>query len=201
MEIKIDYKDLRYLEKFIKNEVQKELVDKALKIGVGKTRRDVVKQTKRTIKDEKLAKYSKDAIDKRVFESQNDDYYERFNNNLFGIRFGRKNESLSLFKTKKVTTESNRGKRKSFITNLYDGREIGPQKNSFLLLPKKISLRRTESDKYPLNVSRAPKSSLSDIIRYNKHVLDKVVDNAKDRFEYNVSRALREQIRKIKINR
>lgn len=113
------------------------------------------------------------------------------------LRFSTINESLSSFPWKKTTTKGTDGKTyPSFIAQVL-GKQVNPQPKTFISNKKQISLKRIGSDPNVLRKASVDASSISDMLRFKKSILDKIIARTERKYESEINRNVRWGIIKL----
>ena len=194
-ELRIDYSDLAKL-KSLQDKIRLEVINKAMKVSLEKTPREVSEFAYRQLEKSGLVKFDRKVQKNRiklggVYEGREIHEYYSY------IRFSGINESLSSFPYKFVRTTGTDGKNYLGFRTRVLGRVIEPLAKTFISRKKHWSLKRIEMTSMPLRKAYVPKSSISDILRFDKSMLEKIETKAINKFGSEVRRNLKWNLYKL----
>lgn len=193
--LKIHYDDLQKLES-LPQKIKNDVIRNSLVTSILSTRIAVSEFAFKKLEQSKLIKFDRKVQKKRITLSKISDG-TNFENIRAFIRFSTINESLSSFPWKKTTTIGTNGRTyPSFIASVL-GRSIAPMAKTFISNKKKWSLRRITSNSEPLRKAKVGNSSISDLLRFDNHILNNIIMRTNKKYESEIQRNLRRGLMKL----
>ena len=180
--LKINYDDLQKLE-YLPQKIKQNVIRNSLVTSILNTRTAVSEFAFKKLEQSKIIKFDRKVQKKRITLSKISDG-TKFENVHAYLRFSTINESLSSFPWKKTTTIGTNGRMyPGFIANVL-GRSIVPMPKTFISNKKKWSLKRLTPNSLPLRKAKIDHSSISDLLRFDNHILNNIITRTNRKYEY-----------------
>ncbi len=194
--LKIQYDQLEKL-KSLPEKIQREVMWKALFTSITNTQNTVSEYAMKSIEKEGLVKIDHKAMLRRIKKgkiTQGSDIKDVYSY----LKFSATNEYLSSFPWVKTYTKGTDGKTyPSFIAYVL-GRKIDPMPKTFISNKKKLSLKRVSNyDPKKIKKAYTVNSSISDMLRFKKDILYKIINRTEKKYQSEINRNVRWQIMKI----
>lgn len=194
--LKINYDQLQQLES-LPQKIKNDVIRNSLVTSILNTRTAVSEYAFKSLEKSRYVKFDRKVQLKRISLSKISEGYS-FDNIHAYLRFSTINESLSSFPWQRTTTTGTDGKTyPSFIAQVL-GHSIAPMPRTFISNIRGWSLKRTTKKSYPLKKAYVKHSSISDLLRFDKNLLDNIVFRTKRKYESEIQRSMRWGLMKIR---
>jgi hypothetical protein len=193
--LKINYDQLQQLES-LPQKIKGNVIRNALVTSILNTRTAVSEFAFKKLEKSNLVKFDRKVQKNRITLSKIS------NGNTFDsvhayLRFSTINESLSSFPWQRRTTIGTDGKTyRSFIAQVL-GKSIAPMPKTFVSNIKHWSLKRTSNKAYPLRKAYMNHSSISDLLRYERNLLNIICSRTRSKYESEIQRNMRWNLMKM----
>ena len=193
--LKINYDQLQKLES-LPEKIKGDVIRKSLVTSILSTSKTASDYAFKNLEKSRLLKFDRNVQKRRITLSKISEGHTFDSVHAF-LRVSTINESLSSFPWKSTMTEAKNGHMyKSFIANVL-GQKIQPMPKTFISNIRHWSLKRTTGQSYPLKKAYVKNSSISDLLRYEKKLLDNIISRTKTKYESEIQRNMRWALMKL----
>ncbi len=193
--LKINYDQLQQLES-LPQKIKNDVIRNSLVTSILNTRTTVSEFSFKNLEKSRLVKFDRKVQKNRITLSKISDGYS-FDSIHASLNFSTINESLSSFPWRKTKVRGTDGKMyPSFIAQVL-GKLILPMPKTFMSNIRSWSVKRTSNKAYPLKKAFIINSSISDLLRFDKNLLDTIIAKTNSKYESEIQRNMRWGLMKL----